>query len=65
MFPSPLEVTGVSYRVRKYYSPDFDLFPYPPEINGGYYGDGGKRWIISNNKFPYPLGVNGGYYLNQ
>ena len=54
MFPYPPEVTRGSYDSAKYENVFKMKFPSTSEVNGGYYGDGGKRWIISNNKFPYP-----------
>lgn len=54
-FPSPFEVTGVSYSKSK--DPKRGLtFRFRPLPSG----DGGKRWIISNNRFPYHLEVTGG-----
>lgn len=37
-FPSPFEVTGVSYLAKEIAEENVDIvFPYPPEVNGDCY----------------------------
>ena len=60
-FPSPFEVTGVSYYVTSDEAGSFCMFPSPLEVTGGsYLTEYGIT--LESVRFPYPLEVIRGYY---
>ena len=60
-FPSPFEVTGVSYKLHKFYDFIIIEFPSPLEVTGG--SNVMKMSTLSNlGQFPSPLEVTGVSY---
>ena len=64
MFPSPPELTGVSYKMENILSiRDAKMFPSPPEVIGVSYKTK-LETIIFERRFPYPPEVTGVSYWN-
>ena len=62
MFPSPPEVTGVSYRISINYRMYLEAFPSPFEVTGGGYYLGVALIATIAFVFPSPLEVTGVSY---